>query len=275
MLLKCQECGGQVSDKAAICPHCGAPVELKHCIPSVQKAKKGSCNQYHLVRASEEDERVSERIRMDLEVANKVLSQTSDASPEAVANLLADAYNGLHKDRVAFGSLTFTVGCLKEFSGHSRAVLSHILSSAQEMLTALAVNERSVGLFCEYYDVDHETALRILSAIHDYTQRRVHNKFLADNLDYMSICPGFLPTRDGQYHFGRYVAAKVTRYIAYGCLIWTCLSALGLVVCLFDPPSRKYLWGFLTSIPCAALTLWMIWWMIPAVSGTNRRKKCD
>lgn len=25
-LIKCSECGGQVSDKAASCPHCGAPI---------------------------------------------------------------------------------------------------------------------------------------------------------------------------------------------------------------------------------------------------------
>ncbi len=26
MIIKCSECGGVVSDKAAACPHCGAPV---------------------------------------------------------------------------------------------------------------------------------------------------------------------------------------------------------------------------------------------------------
>lgn len=29
MLMKCPECGGQVSDRAATCPHCGCPVEKK------------------------------------------------------------------------------------------------------------------------------------------------------------------------------------------------------------------------------------------------------
>ena len=29
MLLKCTECGGDVSDKATACPHCGAPVVLE------------------------------------------------------------------------------------------------------------------------------------------------------------------------------------------------------------------------------------------------------
>ncbi len=31
-LLKCKECGGTVSDKAAACPHCGAPVEIEDVI---------------------------------------------------------------------------------------------------------------------------------------------------------------------------------------------------------------------------------------------------
>ena len=37
MLVKCKECGGQVSDKAATCPHCGAPVACgvgTICMPS-------------------------------------------------------------------------------------------------------------------------------------------------------------------------------------------------------------------------------------------------
>jgi len=268
MLLKCSECSGQVSDKASICPHCGAPVKLKLSVPLMQE-NSDPCDQYHLMSATEQDERVSERIKLDVEEANNIHSLTSEASPEAVAKLMSDSIRGSHKDHVAFGSLTFTVGCLNEFNGHGRTVLSRILSSAQELLTALAVEERSIGLFCKYYDVDHETALRILSAIHDYTYRRVHNKFLADDFDCMSICPSFLPARDGQYHLGRYVVVKLTRYIAYGCIIWAFFSAFGLVVCLFDPPSRKYLWEFLASIPCAALSMWIH----SAVSGANGGKK--
>lgn len=42
MLLKCSECGGKVSDRAAACPHCGAPVDN-----SVSRAhgkkRRGSC----------------------------------------------------------------------------------------------------------------------------------------------------------------------------------------------------------------------------------------
>ncbi len=31
-LIKCTECGNEVSDKAANCPHCGAPIDTKiHC----------------------------------------------------------------------------------------------------------------------------------------------------------------------------------------------------------------------------------------------------
>lgn len=29
-LIKCKECGGMVSDKATVCPHCGAPLDLPH-----------------------------------------------------------------------------------------------------------------------------------------------------------------------------------------------------------------------------------------------------
>lgn len=29
MLITCKECGGQVSDKAISCPHCGVPVRTK------------------------------------------------------------------------------------------------------------------------------------------------------------------------------------------------------------------------------------------------------
>lgn len=31
-LIKCDECGKQVSDKASACPHCGAPVEIIKCV---------------------------------------------------------------------------------------------------------------------------------------------------------------------------------------------------------------------------------------------------
>ena len=27
-LIKCKECGREISDKASVCPHCGCPVEL-------------------------------------------------------------------------------------------------------------------------------------------------------------------------------------------------------------------------------------------------------
>lgn len=33
-LLKCTECGGQVSEYADTCPHCGCPVNRMHVLPS-------------------------------------------------------------------------------------------------------------------------------------------------------------------------------------------------------------------------------------------------
>ena len=43
MLLKCSECGGKVSDKAAACPHCGAPVDASVSKSHGKKNRRSSC----------------------------------------------------------------------------------------------------------------------------------------------------------------------------------------------------------------------------------------
>ncbi len=48
-LVKCGECGGQVSDKAAACPHCGAPVGsslLGQKIEEAMEAKEGERSEH-------------------------------------------------------------------------------------------------------------------------------------------------------------------------------------------------------------------------------------
>ena len=48
-LIKCPECGKEVSDKATSCPHCGAPVEASKPSINPQKKKKGGKLKYILV----------------------------------------------------------------------------------------------------------------------------------------------------------------------------------------------------------------------------------
>lgn len=40
-LVKCQECGKDVSDKAPVCPHCGAPVDEGAVSPKKAQSLKG------------------------------------------------------------------------------------------------------------------------------------------------------------------------------------------------------------------------------------------
>jgi TM2 domain-containing membrane protein YozV len=42
MIIKCLECGGQVSDKALVCPHCGFPLRANVATPGRIKEKKVS-----------------------------------------------------------------------------------------------------------------------------------------------------------------------------------------------------------------------------------------
>lgn len=58
MLIKCKECGHEISDKASVCPNCGYPVEqLKETHIAAKKPKtqilKTIWNESHLKRDSE------------------------------------------------------------------------------------------------------------------------------------------------------------------------------------------------------------------------------
>lgn len=39
-LIKCPECGKEISDKAKTCPHCGVPIEMKFCQYCGEKIEK-------------------------------------------------------------------------------------------------------------------------------------------------------------------------------------------------------------------------------------------
>lgn len=47
-IIKCKECGNEVSDKAATCPKCGAPVEkpIVSAPPKIQEEKKSSFSRF-------------------------------------------------------------------------------------------------------------------------------------------------------------------------------------------------------------------------------------
>lgn len=88
MLIKCSECGKEVSDKASTCPHCGAPVKKEKSTEEIEKevAEKFVYKKIDLTQLKELIHQNNLSIHNVMEKVNEIKKKTNHKKQEEKEN---------------------------------------------------------------------------------------------------------------------------------------------------------------------------------------------